>query len=147
DGQPHTYYVYAVDGSNPSVVVAFGDSPRTLSVISSSCTDTTWTPSTVTNLCGTITQTSNCGRTRTVSGGLTCTSGQTCNAGICQTLAPQSVPEATFDSSADTMLYQTNFDSYTLADLRPPCGARPTDHIIDHAIPYCVPGVSTWSYD
>jgi hypothetical protein len=41
------------------------------------CTDTTWSPS-QTGLCGSITQVSNCGRTRTVQGTIICSTGETC---------------------------------------------------------------------
>ena len=55
------------------------------------CTDTIWTPSDVevANLCGTIKQTSNCGKEISVSGGKQCGTGQQCDSkNQCYTPSP-----------------------------------------------------------
>jgi Cys-rich repeat protein len=46
------------------------------------CTDTTWTPD-ATNLCGNVNQTSNCGNTRTITGGVICLPTETCSNNAC----------------------------------------------------------------
>ncbi len=46
------------------------------------CTPTTWEPAAA-NRCGTFTQTSNCGTTRTTTGSLSCGAGQTCTNNAC----------------------------------------------------------------
>ena len=56
-----------------------------------------------------------------------------------------SLAEPVFDATKATMVYQQNFDAYTIDSLRPPCGATPP-RIFDHATPYCNASTS-WKYD
>jgi hypothetical protein len=72
----YSYYVTAVDNNGRT-----SSDTKSFTVTSSACTSTTWSPD-VSNKCGgPFTQTSNCGFVRTVNGGLTCTSPQTCGGG------------------------------------------------------------------
>ncbi len=73
NGQTYTYYVRcsdtAANKNTDDYTITFG--------VGQGCTDTTWTPDPAT-LCGTVTQTSNCGNTRQTAGTVTCTSPNTC---------------------------------------------------------------------
>ncbi len=78
NGQAYTYYVRCSDtASNKNS----DDFMITFSV-AAGCIDTTWTPD-ATSKCGSVTQTSNCGNTRTVQGGVTCQSGFMCTNNQC----------------------------------------------------------------
>ncbi len=78
DGQTYTYYVRCMDSATNKNT---DDYTITFSV-ATTCIDTTWTPN-ATSKCGAVSQTSNCGSTRTVNGSLTCQAGFTCSNNQC----------------------------------------------------------------
>ncbi len=48
-----------------------------------------------------------------------------------------SLAEPVFDATTQTMLYAENFDAYTMAKLRPPCGTPVGSVLVDHSVAYC----------
>jgi hypothetical protein len=57
-----------------------------------------------------------------------------------------SLAEPVFDPTKQTMLYNQNFDKYTLDSLRPPCGSPVGTTLVDHSIAFCTPGAG-WTFD
>ncbi len=77
-GTTYNYYVRCMDASNNANTQDY----TITFTVTASCTDITWTPDAISK-CGTVTQTSNCGKTRTVQGSITCSTGQTCTNNQC----------------------------------------------------------------
>ncbi len=105
NGQSYNYYVRCMDSANN---VNTNDYTVSFS-IAQGCMDTTWSPSTA-GLCGSVTQTSNCGTTRTAQGSVTCQSGQTCTRNQCASNSTQT-PYAGTPGTVPGTIQAENFDN------------------------------------
>ncbi len=155
-GNPEYYFIASLCASstcasyvNEEIRSGTEDS-ELLRVSGGACTDTTWIPS-ETNLCGNVTQVSNCGNARIVQGLVICNTGQICsNNNLCTTPGANDTtpPIVTITAPANNQEFPLGTTTATLsATTNEAATCRYSDADVSYnAMPYTLNGQGTMSH-